>query len=59
MVIGFTAGAVVLIASNQIKNFFDIAIPRGTSFLGTITQFFGVLDEINPYATAVSLLTGT
>ena len=31
VVIGFTAGAAVLIASSQIKNFFDLAIPRGTA----------------------------
>ena len=31
VVISFTAGAAVLIASSQIKNFFDLAIPRGTS----------------------------
>lgn len=57
VVIGFTAGAAVLIASSQIKNFFDLAIPRGTSFLGTITQFFAMLDEVNIYATAVGLVT--
>jgi SulP family sulfate permease len=57
VVIGFTVGAAVLIATSQIKNFFDLAIPRGTSFLETIHLFFGMLDEINPYAAAVGLLT--
>jgi SulP family sulfate permease len=57
VVIGFTAGAAVLIASSQIKNFFDLAIPRGTSFHETIYFFFEMFDEINLYATSVGLLT--
>jgi len=57
VVIGFTAGAAVLIAASQIKNFFDLAIPRGTSFYETISLFFGMFDQINPYATAVGSLT--
>jgi SulP family sulfate permease len=57
VVIGFSAGAAVLIASSQIKNFFDLAIPRGTTFVETIIQFFGMLDETNLYATAVGLVT--
>ena len=57
VVIGFTVGAAVLIAASQIKNFFDLPIPRGSSFEETIFLFFGMLDKINPYATAVGLLT--
>jgi len=47
VVIGFTAGAAILIASSQIKHFFGIAIPRGASFYETIHEFFlqlGVID---------------
>lgn len=36
VVIGFTTGAALLIASSQIKNFFALDIPRGTSFYETI-----------------------
>src|SRR5574340_1280545 len=36
VVIGFTAGAAILIASSQLKNFFGVAIPRGASFAQTI-----------------------
>lgn len=57
VVIGFTAGAAVLIASSQIKNFFDLAIPRGSSFSETIFTFFEIFDQINPFATAVGLVT--
>jgi SulP family sulfate permease len=57
VVVGFTAGAAVLIATSQIKNFFDLAIPRGTSFQETIVLLFEMIDQINPYATAVGLAT--
>ena len=32
VIVGFTAGAALLIISSQIKNFFGLDIPRGTSF---------------------------
>jgi SulP family sulfate permease len=57
VIIGFTTGAAILIASSQIKNFFHLDIPRGMSFHETIILVVGMLDEINPYATAVGLLT--
>ena len=38
VVIGFTAGAAILIATNQVKNFFGLPIPRGTSFVETWTR---------------------
>jgi len=38
VVIGFTAGAAVLIAASQIKNFFGINIPRGSHFYEIIHQ---------------------
>ncbi len=57
VVIGFTVGAAVLIAASQIKNFFDISIPRGTSFYETMHLFVIMARDINPYATAVGVLT--
>jgi len=57
VVVGFTAGAAVLIATSQVTNFFDLAIPRGTSFQQTIVLLFETIDQINPYATAVGLAT--
>ena len=38
VVIGFTAGAAVLIAASQVKNFFGINIPRGAHFYEIIDQ---------------------
>lgn len=57
VVIGFTAGAALLIAVNQIKNFFGVEIPRGLHFHEVVTTFFGQLESINPYITGVAVVT--
>jgi SulP family sulfate permease len=57
VVIGFTAGAAILIATNQVKNFFGLAIPRGTSFFETWGTLFTHLHEIGPYVTTISVVT--
>ncbi len=55
--IGFTAGAAILIASNQVKNFFGISVPQGSDFLETWEYFFTHLPAINWYTTCVALST--
>lgn len=57
VVIGFTAGAAMLIAGSQIKNFFGVGIPRGTPFFEILSLFVQHLQDINPYVTAVSVIT--
>lgn len=57
VVIGFTAGAAFLIASSQIKNFFGIDIPRGASFYRTLASLVSQARDINPYVTAVAVIT--
>jgi SulP family sulfate permease len=57
VVVGFTAGAAILIAASQIKNFFALDIPRGSHFYEIIYAFFQQLDAINPYVTAVGMVT--
>jgi len=57
VVIGFTAGASVLIAASQIKNFFGINIPRGSHFYEIIRQLVLQLGDINPYVTSVAAAT--
>src|SRR5450759_2660260 len=47
VVIGFTAGASVLIAASQIKNFFGLDIARGVPFHVVIEQFFLQMSNIN------------
>ena len=57
VVIGFTAGAAILIASAQFKHFFGIDIPRGASFSRTVHALFAQAGEINPYVASVGAIT--
>lgn len=57
VVIGFTAGAAMLIAGSQIKNFFGLAIPRGTPFFETLSLFGRHIGDLDPYVTAVATTT--
>jgi len=57
VVIGFTAGAAMLIAGSQIKNFFGLDIPRGTPFFKVLELFAVQIGQINPYVTAVAVVT--
>jgi len=57
VIIGFTAGAAILIASNQIKHFFGVEIPRGLHFHEILAHFAGQLGNINPYVTVAGLAT--
>jgi SulP family sulfate permease len=57
VVIGFTAGAAMLIAASQVKNFFGIDIVRGAPFHVVIQQFFVQFSNINMYVTTVAGIT--
>jgi SulP family sulfate permease len=57
VVVGFTAGAAVLIAASQLKNFFGVAMPRGIGPVETVHALFVHADAINPYVLAVGMLT--
>lgn len=57
VVVGFTAGAALLIMASQIKNFFGLPIPRGVSFFETLHQFALQLGNIQPWVVTISLLT--
>ncbi|MEW5891623.1 MAG: sulfate permease [Pseudomonadota bacterium] len=57
VVIGFTAGAAILIAASQIKNFFGLPIPRGTPFYEVIHQLISQFFQSNPWVTAVGVIT--
>ncbi|MHB0889272.1 SulP family inorganic anion transporter [Acidithiobacillus sp.] len=57
VVIGFTAGAAILIASSQIKNFFGLLLPRGATFAQTMGAFFQQISHINPWVMSVGLMT--
>ncbi|MFK5914963.1 MAG: SulP family inorganic anion transporter [Woeseiaceae bacterium] len=57
VVIGFTAGAAILIASSQMKNVLGIDISRGESFLHTWIEIFGQLGNTNYYILIVATVT--
>jgi SulP family sulfate permease len=57
VVIGFTAGAAILIASTQLKNLFGVPVPRGASFYETIHAILSQVRDVNPYVTTVGVVT--
>ncbi|WP_310451697.1 sulfate permease [Sulfuritalea sp.] len=57
VVIGFTAGAAILIAASQVRNFFGIDIPRGTPFYEIIRQLIVQAGNINPWVAGVGGIT--
>jgi SulP family sulfate permease len=57
VIVGFTAGAALLIIASQMRNFFGVDLPRGTLFFRTFYNFFASLDQIQPYVLAVGLAT--
>ena len=57
VVIGFTAGAALLIAASQVKNFLGISIPRGAPFHVVIEQTIAQFGSINPYVTIIGVIT--
>jgi sulfate permease, SulP family len=57
VIIGFTAGAAILIAGSQIKVFFGLDMPRGIPFYEVIHQFILHIKNINGWETAIGVLT--
>jgi len=57
VVVGFTAGAALLIAAKQLKNFFGIEMPSGGHFHNILFAFVGEVEHINPHVTLVALVT--
>ena len=61
VVVGFTAGAAVLIATKQVPHFFGLPIERGSDFYEIVWSLFTGFGDINPFVLAVgasTLLTG-
>ena len=57
VVTGFTAGAAILIATNQLKHFFGLPIPRGSSFSVSWGYLAQHVNDINYGVLSVSLVT--
>lgn len=57
VVIGFTAGAAILIATSQLKHVFGIKVPSGGSFIETWIELFKGIGQTNFYILAIALVT--
>lgn len=57
VVIGFTTGAAVLIATSQLRHFFGLELPAGESFAHTIAAFAVNVGASNPYVVAIGAVT--
>ncbi|NOX10065.1 MAG: SulP family inorganic anion transporter [Gammaproteobacteria bacterium] len=57
VVIGFTAGAAILIATSQMKHITGIIVPKGESFLHTWAYLFREADNTNIYLLIIALVT--
>jgi SulP family sulfate permease len=57
VIVGFTAGAALLIAGSQIKNFFGLDIPRNAHFHDVLIHFGTHLHTIQPWVLGVALVT--
>ncbi|CAK8712209.1 MAG: sulfate permease, SulP family [Candidatus Electronema aureum] len=57
VVIGFTAGAAVLIATSQLKHITGIPIKSGSEFLHTWVALFSGIGQLNIYLLIIALTT--
>ncbi|MBF0184305.1 MAG: SulP family inorganic anion transporter [Magnetococcales bacterium] len=57
VVIGFTSGAALLIATNQIRHFTGVPIPKNSDFAQTVTFFLQHAQDFNPHIVTVSVAT--
>ena len=57
VVLGFTAGAAMLIAASQLKNFFGVSAAASASFVETLARFAHELPSTNPFVLSVGIVT--
>ena len=57
VILGFTAGAGLLIIAAQLRNFFGLAVAQEPSFAGAIATFFTHLGDIDGWTAAVGAVT--
>ncbi len=57
VVIGFTAGAAILIATSQMKHITGISIPKGESFFHTWVDIFQNFGSVNGYLIIIAFVT--
>ena len=57
VIIGFTAGAAILIAANQLKHFLGIDIPRDIGLHGIALVVWREIGNVHPFAVLVGTVT--
>ncbi|BBB23067.1 sulfate permease, SulP family [Abyssogena phaseoliformis symbiont OG214] len=57
VIIGFTAGAAILIASSQLKHITGIFVPKGESFIHTLIDLYQGAGDANIYLIIIALAT--
>ena len=57
VVLGFTAGAAVLIAASQLKNFFGVSTAASASFVETLARFAHEVSHTNFFVLSVGVVT--
>ena len=57
VIIGFTAGAAILIAASQIKHFFGLDMPRGAHFHEVLIHFGTHVMDTQPWVLTVGVVT--
>ena len=57
VVVGFTSGAAILIATSQMKHIFGLTMPRDHSFFHVWLEILNEIEHINPYVIVVAMVT--
>ncbi len=57
VIVGFTAGAAVLIVNSQIRNFFGVDISRGASVAQTIMEFVAQISQVQGVTLVIGSIT--
>ena len=57
VVVGFTAGAALLIVAGQLRHFFGVPVPAGTDFFAMLRAFALRIETLDPWVTATGAVT--
>ena len=57
VVVGFTSGAAILIATSQLSNIIGVAIPKKHSFMHIWAEVFTRISETNLYVLSIAVVT--
>lgn len=57
VVVGFTTGAAILIATSQLKHVLGLNLPQSHAFIDVWIHLLGMLNQINVYVFAVAMVT--